>query len=716
MGNPAAEQMTAPSSKGSSASGELLDSSVMSSRPLVSPGVGYSSVGSSGGTSAHRLAPSAALGLPSKFRVETVVWLSFFALANVLCFHFFAHHIPPISRNFSANPGAIAMVEGGLQGIFALVLVAAWAWFDLPAGWRSLRSGSLTLPILRFLAILAAASGAFSSAWVGLGGQSPGLVSFGLFPLASLVLAGHALLCNWGSLTVARRTGVRYEDRIGLINLVPHGGSTGLTEVHDKMVRLAELQSGDMVRLKPGFTVPCDAIVEQGIAEVEEVKLSGFATLRFKGEGQRVYAGSVVRSGELLVRVESTFGDSVLSNFTEVLDGVIRRNLVPERWETPLHALVLFLGASAVIYFFRAGASGALVGGTVAGVLATSLWLDLLAYLPLLRGVSITRGFERGILCGEPHQLETLGQVRSLVVDHAPGHRADILRVADFTIVDERLDSVQLTCALLSILGRSNDGFGGAAAEFLRGRVTEPVLYEVRDFFDYPGKGISAVVAGAEFSIGDELFLLERGVQIQVSEVEEGIDGELVYVALGEEIAARFTVHRAARLESPQAMDKLHRLGVRPLLMSQAPCEVADLAGKELSLELGQITGGLSLDQYVDRLRNVSPAALACTPETPSEVSRAATVRLMGFDEVRFNLDPKAITVFRPGLTPLVEAYELGQRLVRTLRVGRGGGVCFALATAAFGVITGNPLLGFSLALLAPLYLVGAVAFIRRPL
>jgi hypothetical protein len=148
--------------------------------------------------------------------------------------------------------------------------------------------------------------------------------------------------------------------------------------------------------------------------------------------------------------------------------------------------------------------------------------------------------------------------------------------------------------------------------------------------------------------------------------------------------------------------------------MTQASRETADAVGKELTLELAQITGGLSVEQYVDRLKNVAPVALACTPATPLEVGRAAAIRLMGFDEVRFNLDPKAITVFRPGLAPLVEGYDLGRALVRSLMFGRWGGILLGLLTLAAGVLTASPLLGFALALVAPVYLIGAAAVIRR--
>lgn len=699
MGNPAAEQRSSHSPNAASSS--VAAGLSVESQPLEDR---------AGGVASLTVRATSSISAPA----ETLIWLSAFALVNLTLFHLLSRFTPGLAESFAERGAALAQIEGGLACLLGTILLVGWAWFDLPPAWRSLAGVGLTMRLVRFAAVLAGAIGALFLALQGLSGAAVSFEASILFPLMSLLLAVHAFLCAWASRLVARHTGAQIEDKHGLINVVPRHGPVGATEVHDTMVRLSELQCGDLIRLKRGCVAPCDVVVESGIAEVDEQRFSGFRELRFKGEGQRIFAGSAIRSGEVLARVENVLADSVITNFIEVLDGVVRRNLVPERWESIGHAVVLFIAACAGIFFYRDGAGAVAVAGVVTATLTVSLWVDLLVYLPLLRGVAMSRGFERGILCGDPQHLDRIGGIKSFVVDHSPNHTIDRAMIADFTVFDERLDAAQLVSALLSILGRSNDAFGIAAVEFLRSRLDEPILHDVRDFVEYSGKGISAVVAGAEFSIGSEMFLIERGVQIQISEVDDGGDGELMYVALGDEVAARFTVQGALRYESPAALDRLHRCGVRAMLMTQAPREVADIAGKEMTLELAQITGGLSAEQYVDRINNVAPAALVCTPGTPPEAARAAAVRLMNFDEVRFHLDPKAVTVFRSGIAPLIETYELGRRLVRALWLGRWGGGALVVLTLAVGLITRNPVYGVVLALIAPLYFSLAVRYLRR--
>jgi cation transport ATPase len=638
------------------------------------------------------------------------VWGSFFAVTNVVLFRFLALDFPATNAVFRDDPRILETVYGWLCGVLSGALVVGWVKFDLPSAWQSLSAGSLTVATVRLGLVTTLAGGTIATV---LDGGSPGLVSG--FPFLSLVLSIHALLCVWASRVVATHSGVHLRELLGVVNIVPRGTVLGSTETHDKIARVAELQCGDLMRLKRGQIVPCDAFVEQGIAEVEERCYSGFAELRMRGEGQRLFAGSVVRAGEVLARVENVFADSVITNFTSVLDDVLAKNRVPERWESLAHAVVLFLAACAGIHFFRSGVDGETLAGAVGGVLSVALFVDFLAYLPLLRGVALTRAFERGVLCGTPRQLDDCGRIRSLVIDHVSAGHSPRLEIGDLTIFDERLDSNQLVSALLSVLGRTDKPFGVAAVEYLRGRVDEPVLHDIRDFTEYPERGISALVGGAEFSIGSELFLIDRGVQIQSSEVEDAIDGHPpVYVAIGDEVAARFTVVGGVQREASQSIDALHRLGIRALLMSQEPREVVDPIGKEMTLELGQITGGLSVGQYVDRVKTLGAVALAGSSATPANIVRAATVALSKFDEVRFNLDPRVLTVFRSGLAPLVEICTLGRRLSAVLTWGWIGGAAGALGASFAGVASGAAWVGLMLALLAPVAFVGATRWLRR--
>ena len=69
-------------------------------------------------------------------------------------------------------------------------------------------------------------------------------------------------------------------------------------------VGAASLAAGDLVLVRPGATVPADGEIVDGRAHVEEAILTGESRPRAVAPGDAVLAGSVVRDGALVVRVD----------------------------------------------------------------------------------------------------------------------------------------------------------------------------------------------------------------------------------------------------------------------------------------------------------------------------------------------------------------------------------------------------------------------------
>ena len=76
-------------------------------------------------------------------------------------------------------------------------------------------------------------------------------------------------------------------------------------------VGLYELPSGQVVILRQGDTVPADGTVIDGIAETRECWLTGAPGLVRKKPGDKLYAASQVKRGEVNFRIESAPGDTV---------------------------------------------------------------------------------------------------------------------------------------------------------------------------------------------------------------------------------------------------------------------------------------------------------------------------------------------------------------------------------------------------------------------
>jgi len=78
---------------------------------------------------------------------------------------------------------------------------------------------------------------------------------------------------------------------------------------HETEVPVAELQTGDLVALRPGDRVPVDGVVTEGDSAADEAMLTGESAPADKQTGSELFAGTVNLNGRLIMRVTAT-GDA----------------------------------------------------------------------------------------------------------------------------------------------------------------------------------------------------------------------------------------------------------------------------------------------------------------------------------------------------------------------------------------------------------------------
>jgi P-type E1-E2 ATPase len=99
--------------------------------------------------------------------------------------------------------------------------------------------------------------------------------------------------------------------------LIIHSGSPSeITENVDSRL----LQYGDRFKVLPHTRVPTDGIVEYGGSEVDESMITGESTPVAKGQGSRVYAGTVNGRGTLIVALTALPHENSISKIATMVE------------------------------------------------------------------------------------------------------------------------------------------------------------------------------------------------------------------------------------------------------------------------------------------------------------------------------------------------------------------------------------------------------------
>lgn len=220
---------------------------------------------------------------------------------------------------------------------------------------------------------------------------------------------------------IARRKAGSAAER--LVKLVPAfchkmAGFPADEEVEEAVV--AQLQSGDVVLVKPGEVVPADGTVLSGESEVNEAMLTGESLPVAKVRDAKVVAGTLNTTGPLVVRIDSAGSGTRLAHIVRLLDRALAQK--------PRLAEMADRYASAFVFGELLLAVPVFAGWAWYADAQTALWITVALLVitcpcalslatPTALAASTGTLAAEGVLVGGKQSLETLAQIDDIVFD-----------------------------------------------------------------------------------------------------------------------------------------------------------------------------------------------------------------------------------------------------------------------------------------------------------
>ena len=302
--------------------------------------------------------------------------------------------------------------------------VALWCgWPFFERGWRSLVSRQLNMFTL--IAMGVGVSWSYSVVALVMPGLFPATLrdSHGAAPVyfeAAAVITTLVLLGQVLELGAREQTSGAIR---ALLNLAPKTARRVGPDGNDQEVTLDQIIVGDRLRLRPGEKVPVDGDVLEGRASVDESLVTGESMPVTKAPGDQIVAGTLNKSGSLVMRATKVGADTLLSQIVQMVAQAQRSRAPIQRladrvsgWFVPT---VIAAAAIAFAIWMVVGPqprfSYALVAAVSVLIIACPCALGLATPISIMVGVG--RGASAGILIRNAEALERFERVDTLVVD-----------------------------------------------------------------------------------------------------------------------------------------------------------------------------------------------------------------------------------------------------------------------------------------------------------
>lgn len=106
----------------------------------------------------------------------------------------------------------------------------------------------------------------------------------------------------------------------GLLDMAPDQASVRQVDGSWKVVPVAEVVVGALLRVKPGERVPMDGVVRSGQTSINQAPVTGESIPVDKTTGDSVFAGTINESGTFEFEVTALASDSTLARIIHAVE------------------------------------------------------------------------------------------------------------------------------------------------------------------------------------------------------------------------------------------------------------------------------------------------------------------------------------------------------------------------------------------------------------
>jgi Cu2+-exporting ATPase len=374
-------------------------------------------------------------------------------------------------------------------------------------------------------------------------------------------------------------------------------------------VAVSELRSGDVLLIRPGSSIPADAVVRDGSSDVNESMITGESRPVRKMSGDKVIAGTVNGSGSLRVEVTGTGDQTALAGIMRLVAQAqtsrSRAQALADRAAFALTIVAIVAAGITLVAWALAGKDASFVIERVVTVLVIACPHALGLAIPLVVAISTTLGARSGLLVRDRRGLEEARNVTAVFFDKTGTLTRGEFRVVDIT-TREGLSADQALTLAAAVERESEHTIAQGIVKTAEERGLS--VPRAESFESLPGRGVQATVSGKQLLIGGPALLREVGAQtdtVLAAAIERASTRGQAAITMveGSTPIAVFAVADAIRDESRAAVQRLHELQIEVVMMTGDAEPVARSVAEELGIDT--VFAEVLPDQKASKVREV---------------------------------------------------------------------------------------------------------------
>jgi Cu+-exporting ATPase len=487
--------------------------------------------------------------------------------------------------------------------------------------------------------------------------------------IVTLVLLGQVL-----ELKARSRTSAALR---ALLGLAPKTARRVNENGSEEDVPLSDVHTGDRLRVRPGEKIPVDGVVLEGSSAVDESMVTGESIPVEKRAGERVIGGTLNGNGSLVMRVEKTGADTLLSRIVAMVAEAQRSRAPIQRLADVVAGYFVPIVVLVSIVAFAVWAlvgpeprmAFALLAAVSVLIIACPCALGLATPMSIM--VAAGKGATAGVLFKNAEAIEVLRKVDTLVVDKT-GTLTEGKPALAAVIPAEGVDENEVLRVAASLGRASEHPLSGAivTAAGVRGGV----LAVIESFESIPGKGVTGKLDSQDVALGNQRLLDDLGVSAApLAAAAEDLRAKghtVTFVAANGGLLGLIGVVDPIKPTTPAALHALRKKGIRIVMLSGDTRTTAQAVARELAID--DVIAEVLPDQKADVVKRLqregSTVAMAGDGVNDAPALAQADVGIAMGTGTDVAMESASVTLVKGDLWGIVRARRLSEATMQNVK------------------------------------------------
>lgn len=481
----------------------------------------------------------------------------------------------------SSSPG-LSLGQIPLEVILTLL-----TFVFMVAGWIGHHTDGFPHPLANFFYVLAYLAGGYSGVRAGIQSLRRHVIDVDiLMVLAALgaavvdhPLEGSMLLFLFSLSNVLQEYAMERARRAihALMKLRPDQALTR-RDGHTLLLPITDLLVGDIVLVRPGESIPLDAVIVEGESAIDESSLTGESLPVLKKPGDAIFAATMNQTGGLEARVSRLARDSAIEKLIRAVEEAQSEKAATQ---TALERAEQYYATGVILFTLALIAVPLLMGHSfnetfyrAMTVMVVASPCALIISTPASILSAIGGAARRGVLFKGGVHLEHMATIRVVALDKTGTLTEGKPRVTDLIATDASLDPRELVQLAATVEEKSEHPLAQAILKEATQRSLG--LLASTDFQSISGQGASALLESRRIGVGNMRYF--AGVSLSIpppllAQIESLHDAGKTCILVGEiggaapRILGAIAIADTLRESAQRVVRQLKALGISRIVM-----------------------------------------------------------------------------------------------------------------------------------------------------